>query len=106
MYVDFVSLHSITSHHGLVYRVHWLRAHARHARWMEELSITSHEMAWIPCYFLHRAEAWIQRLRTVTSPAVVAYIKRQAANWRKMAATSVRIFKAVNPSVENVWGFE
>ncbi|KAF8219994.1 hypothetical protein L208DRAFT_1044301, partial [Tricholoma matsutake] len=33
------------------YRVHWLQANAKHDRWSEELSITSHEMAWIPHYF-------------------------------------------------------
>ena len=73
---------------------------------MEELSITTHEMAWIPRYFLYRAEAWIQHLKSARSPGVVAYIKRQAASWSKMAATSVRIFNAVNPRVGNVWGFE
>jgi hypothetical protein len=93
-------------HCYLVYRVHWLRANAKHDRWSEELSITTHEMAWIPRYFLHRAEAWIGRLESEKLPGAVAYIKRQAANWRQMAASSVRIFKAINPRVGNVWGFE
>ena len=83
-----------------------MRANARHERWSEELSITSHEMAWIPRYFLHRAEAWIQRLDSVMSPGATAYTKRQAANWSRMAASSVRIFKAVNPRVGKIWGFD
>ncbi|KAF8230884.1 hypothetical protein L208DRAFT_1101329, partial [Tricholoma matsutake] len=33
------------------YRVHWLWANNKRNRWLEELSITSHEMAWIPHYF-------------------------------------------------------
>ncbi|KAF8230102.1 hypothetical protein L208DRAFT_1015466, partial [Tricholoma matsutake] len=40
------------------YRVHWLQVNAKHDRWSEKLSITSHKMAWIPCYFLHRVEVW------------------------------------------------
>ena len=77
-----------------------------HERWSEELSITSHEMAWIPRYFLHRAEAWIRRLESATMPpGAVAYAKRQVANWSKMATRSVHIFKAINPHTENVWGF-
>jgi hypothetical protein len=73
---------------------------------LEELSITRHEMTWIPRYFLHRAEVWIQHLESITSPGAVAYAKRQAANWRNMATTSMRIFKAINPGVGNVWGFD
>jgi hypothetical protein len=64
------------------------------------------QMAWIPHYFLHRAEAWISRLESEKLPGAVAYIKHQAANWRQMATSSVRIFKAINPLVGNVWGFK
>ncbi|KAF8239510.1 hypothetical protein L208DRAFT_1049219, partial [Tricholoma matsutake] len=63
------------------YRVHWLWANAKHDRWSEELSITSHEMAWIPHYFLHRAEVWVNCLETQTSLGAVAYTKCRAANW-------------------------
>jgi hypothetical protein len=49
---------------------------------------------------------WIQHLKSVESPGAVAYAKRQAANWRQMATSSIRIFKAVNPRVVNVFGFE
>jgi hypothetical protein len=45
-------------------------------------------------------------LESITSPGAVAYAKRQAANWRNMATTSMRIFKAINPGVGNVWGFD
>jgi hypothetical protein len=106
MYVHFYSLRSTLSHYHLVYRVHWLRANARHQRWVEELSITSHEMTWIPRYFLHRAEVWIRHLKNITAPGAVAYTKRQAANWSEMAAVSMRIFKVVNPRVADVWGFD
>lgn len=105
MYVHFESSQMAHSHYHLVYRVHWLRENARHARWLEELSITSHEMIWIPHYFLHRAEVWIQHLECITSPGAVAYTKHQAANWRNMAAISMHILKVVNPHVGNVWGF-
>ncbi|KAF8232803.1 hypothetical protein L208DRAFT_1270081, partial [Tricholoma matsutake] len=88
-----------TSCYNLVYGVHWLRASARHERWLEELSITSHEMAWIPHYFLHRAEG-------VKSPGAAAYAKQQVVNWRKMAISAVCIFRAVNPYIGNVWGFD
>ena len=104
--MPFDLIRTASSHYHLVYKVHWLRANARHARWSEELSITSHEMTWIPRYFLHRAEVWIQHLNSVQSSGAVAYTKRQAANWRQMATSSIRIFKAVNPRVVNVWGFE
>ncbi|KAF8232016.1 hypothetical protein L208DRAFT_1104637, partial [Tricholoma matsutake] len=76
-----------------VYRVHWLWVNAKHDRWSEELSITSHEMAWIPHYFLHRAEVWVNCLEIQTLPGAVAYTKCQAANWKRMATSSVHIFK-------------
>jgi hypothetical protein len=66
-------------------------------------------MVWIPRYFLHRAEAWVERvplLDSTTSPGAVAYAKRQAAGWAKMASSSIRIFKVVNPRVADVWGVE
>ncbi|KAF8218397.1 hypothetical protein L208DRAFT_1351898, partial [Tricholoma matsutake] len=88
------------------YRVHWLQVNAKHDRWSEELSITSHEMAWIPRYFLHRAEVWVNCLETQTLLGAVAFTKRQAANWKRMATSSVHIFKAIHPRVGNVWGFE
>ena len=90
-----------------VYRVHWLRAHARHARWAEELSITSHEMVWIQRYFTHRAECWIQRSAEVNIsyfPGTVAYARRQAASWANLAATSAKLFQVINPRVGEVWG--
>jgi len=66
-------------------------------------------MVWIPCYFLHRAEVWLQRSVTSaagTSPGAVAYTKHQAAGWVNMATSSICIFKAVNPWVVDVWGGE
>ncbi|KAF8239120.1 hypothetical protein L208DRAFT_994141, partial [Tricholoma matsutake] len=72
-------------HYYLVYRVHWLQANAKHDRWSEKLSITSHEMAWIPHYFLHRMEVWVNCLETQTLLGAVAYTKCQAVNWRRMA---------------------
>lgn len=90
-----------------VYRVHWLRAHARHERWAEELSITSHEMVWIQRYFTYRAECWMGRAAEVNSgsfPGAAAYARRQAASWVKIAATSAKLFHAINPRVVEVWG--
>jgi hypothetical protein len=68
-------------------------------------------MVWIPEYFkfLYRAEQWIQRSKDIDSsefPGAVAYAKRQAASWAKIAGTSGRIFQAVKPRVVNVWGGE
>ncbi|KAF8227997.1 hypothetical protein L208DRAFT_1075482, partial [Tricholoma matsutake] len=79
------------------YRVHWLQVNAKHERWSGELSITSDEMTWIPCYFLHRAEVWVNCLETQTLLGAVAYTKRQVASWRRMVASSVHIFKAIHP---------
>jgi hypothetical protein len=63
-------------------------------------------MAWIPWYFLHQAEVWIQHLESGSSPGSMAYAKCQAANWRMMAVAAVHMFRAVNPQIGNVWGFE
>jgi len=66
-------------------------------------------MVWILHYFLHRAKVWLQCSVTSvagTSPGAVAYTKCQAAGWANMAISSIRIFKAVNPWVVDVWGGE
>jgi hypothetical protein len=90
-----------------VYRVHWLRAHAWHKHWAEELSITSHEMVWTQWYFTYQAECWMERATKVNSgsfPTAAAYARCQAASWVKIAASLAKLSHTINLRVVEVWG--
>lgn len=89
-----------------VYRIHWLRAKARAARWGEELNITSHEMVWTRRYFEGRAEKWLELVKGPMSVTEghTCYALRQALFWTKLARVSWSVFKEINRDVQQVFG--
>lgn len=89
-----------------VYRIHWLRANSRAARWEEELRVTGYEMVWTSRFFLHKSEQW---LTEVDGPNSVTeghkgYARRQSAFWRNLSQVAWAVFKDVNPTVTEIFG--
>ncbi|KAF9525829.1 hypothetical protein CPB83DRAFT_741238, partial [Crepidotus variabilis] len=41
-----------------VYRVHFLRARARLARWTEEIKLTQYEIRWCILFYIAKATEW------------------------------------------------
>jgi hypothetical protein len=91
--------------HLPVYRVSWIRAKSRHERWREELSISSHEMVWVPLWFQHRAREWKDRATKPGVEALAAYAYRQAANWDEMKQVALMRFEEANPEIVKVFGY-
>lgn len=81
-----------------VYRVNWLRAKARHARWEEEVRLVSLEMGWIVNWFRHIRIEWQTRLDGVKPDDEIAgglrsYAARQVSHWRAFENTAVERFQ-------------
>lgn len=90
-----------------VYRIHWLRAKARHDRWNEELMVTGYEMVWTRRYFEDRAHRWQKIIETPAGCVTQGhrcYALRQVAFWSKLASVSWSIFKQVNQTVDRIFG--
>jgi hypothetical protein len=74
------------SDHGLVYRVHWLRAKAQKMRWIEELQCLQVEMKSAVRFFRYQEGVWHFKERSSPSqPGHTAWAARQSAMWNSMA---------------------
>lgn len=80
---------------SLVYRVHWLRAYARHERWKEEMDITRNEMTWTVNSFRHKAKVWAGYADSSArqSPGHRYYADRQCAFWEHLADNALQSFQ-------------
>lgn len=79
-----------------VYRVHWLRAHARHERWKEEWELTSHEMGWTVNFFAHKASTWhrwAEKARFDLRFGHECYALKQRAFWLSMKDNALTFFQ-------------
>lgn len=80
----------------IVYRVHWLRARARHERWKEEWDVTSHEMGWTVNFLAHKAsmwKRWAHKAHRDGRPGHECYAKRQEAFWLSMKDNAIQSFQ-------------
>ena len=71
-----------------VYRVHWLRAKAQKARWIEELQCLQVEMESAIRYFQHQEQFWEMRRELIepqTQSGHAAWAARQSTMWHSMA---------------------
>jgi len=71
-----------------VYRVHWLRAKARHDRSWEELILIRHEMTWTIEYFNYQLLRWshhYEAINTIMQPGHAAYAVRLMQMWLAFA---------------------
>lgn len=75
-----------------VYRVVWLRAHARQTRWEEELAILPIEMACVLKSFGQIVTTWDDRYRSHTSSGHRAFASRQASLWKEMQDHASNVF--------------
>jgi hypothetical protein len=72
-----------------VYRVHWLRAKAQKARWIEQLLCLQVEMKSAVRYFRHQENIWQEKQEISdprSRPGHAAWAARQSAMWHSMAA--------------------
>ena len=72
-----------------VYRVHWLRAKAQKARWIEELQCLQVEMESAVRFFRHQGQFWQEKKELIepgAQPGHAAWAARQSAMWHSMAA--------------------
>ena len=70
-----------------VYRVHWLRAKAQKARWIEELQCLQVEMESAVRFFQHHEQFWKEKQELAESqsqPGHAAWAARQSAMWNSM----------------------
>lgn len=93
-------------HTWAVYRVHYLRADARHKRWKEELTLLGYEMVWTRRYFQHRAATWRANVRGPRAKTLGhrAFAYRQVAYWEKLANVSWNVFQSVHRGLDQVFG--
>jgi hypothetical protein len=92
-----------------VYRVNWMRARSRLDRWKEELAITNREMVWVLRWFETRRAEWVARAEASVNggpSGSVSYACRQAAGWKELRDASGDVFHRVNPSLEQVFGYQ
>jgi hypothetical protein len=71
-----------------VYRVHWLRAKAQKARWIEELQCLQVEMESAVRFLQHQEQFWQEKQEFIESqsqPGHAAWAARQSAMWHSMA---------------------
>jgi hypothetical protein len=88
MYVIFLWKCGVTNPSS-VYRVSWLRAKARFARWSEELRLVEYEMQWTVNWFRWKQKEWHRRLRDLAdeerAPGLDCYCHKQIALWDSLA---------------------
>jgi hypothetical protein len=71
-----------------VYRVHWLRAKAQKARWIEELQCLQVEMESAVRFFQHQEQFWQEKQELIepqSQPGHAVWAARQSAMWHSMA---------------------
>ena len=79
-----------------VYRVHWLRAKAQKARWIEELQCLQIEMESAVRFFQHQGQFWKEKQELIdprSQPGHAAWAARQSAMWHSMAMQTDSRFK-------------
>ena len=70
-----------------VYRVHWLRAKAQKARWIEELQCLQVEMESAVRFFQHKEQCWQEKQDLIdprSQPGHAAWAARQSTMWHSM----------------------
>ena len=75
-------------HFKAVYRVHWLRAKAQKAWWIEELQCLQVEMESTVRFFQHQEKFWREKQELIeprSQPGHAAWAAKQSAMWRSMA---------------------
>jgi len=76
----------------IVYRINWLRAHAKKSRWTEESLLIPMEMKWTVNFFTNKAKEW-QDIETASlTKGPRAYASKQCAMWRQLAERSIVLF--------------
>ncbi|KLO06806.1 hypothetical protein SCHPADRAFT_837495, partial [Schizopora paradoxa] len=86
------------------YRVNWLRAKARHARWREEKEIVLAEMQNTLRWFEHRCSTWEDRMESAIAngePGHAAYARKQIALCHRLRSNAVTAFRITIPSDED-----
>jgi hypothetical protein len=71
-----------------VYRVHWLRAKAQKARWIEELQSLQVEMESAVRFFRYQERFWQEKqeiIKPESQPGHAAWAARQGEMWHSMA---------------------
>jgi hypothetical protein len=79
-----------------VYRVHWLRAKAQKARWIEELQCLQIEMESAIRFFQHQEQFWNEKRELIepgSQPGHAAWAAKQNAMWNSMATQAGSRFK-------------
>ncbi|KAJ7026030.1 hypothetical protein C8F04DRAFT_966980 [Mycena alexandri] len=88
------------------YRVNWLRAKARVARWTEEKSMVAKEMQWTVKSFQFLGAEWASRVTNagVDEHGLRAYTKKQVEVWNDFAGHAEVVFKwAKSTSKREQW---
>ncbi|KAJ7018777.1 hypothetical protein C8F04DRAFT_976706 [Mycena alexandri] len=78
------------------YRVNWLRAKARVARWGEEKAIVSNEMQWTVKSFQFLGDEWAKRVTNagVDEQGLRAYAEKQVDTWHNFAGHAEAVFQS------------
>lgn len=79
-----------------VYRVNWLRAKARCARWYEEERTVKTEMGNTLRYYRRRAYDWDKRADKSDSQGHAGhacYARRKSSMWKALGAEAEKLFK-------------
>ncbi|KAJ7906100.1 hypothetical protein B0H13DRAFT_1537508, partial [Mycena leptocephala] len=76
-----------------VYRVNWLHAKARVARWIEEKKIVSNEMIWTINSFAYNRDQWKRQIEAhPDEPGLRAYAEKQVELWENFAVHGAEMF--------------
>ena len=80
----------------VVYRISWLRAKARHARWEEEVSRVTHEMQWVISWFQTSEKTWMNRFNDVkdeeSADGLKCYALKQSHLWKALGDRAGKLF--------------
>ncbi|KAH6888206.1 hypothetical protein BKA70DRAFT_1443191 [Coprinopsis sp. MPI-PUGE-AT-0042] len=84
-----------SKHLDEIYRVNWMRAREKAARWDEEYAFLWHEMTWVPTFFESRSTAWRELTSRQQSLGLGhdAYAFKQAALWKSLATHARSTFE-------------
>ena len=82
-----------------MYRVLWLRAHARKTRWEEEVEIVGEEMHRMGTSLQDRKDQWLRRTNSSLGRGYQAWAYRQAALWGTLDTHATREFS----EAQRIW---
>ncbi|KAH6877020.1 hypothetical protein BKA70DRAFT_1239545 [Coprinopsis sp. MPI-PUGE-AT-0042] len=90
-----------SKHLNEIYRVNWMRAREKAARWDEEYAFLWHEMTWVPTFFESRSSAWTELTSRQHSLGLGhdAYAFKQAALWKSLATYARSTFQRLQSEV-------